>query len=58
MPDAYKTHRWVGARMGGSPANESSYEWIIFCADCGCEDLGDPAEFPQLQYPVCDREDE
>lgn len=56
--DTYSTHRWVGGRMGGSPANEASYEQVCYCADCGCENLGDPAEFPELQYPPCDREDE
>lgn len=46
----YASHRWTSRRqyIPGEPD-----EWVTYCADCGVEDLGDPAEFPELAYPHC-----
>jgi len=48
---AYDSHRWTGKRqcIPGEPD-----EWFRYCDACGCEDLGDPREFPDLNYPRCD----
>jgi len=49
----FHSHRWRSQRAGGS-----SYEMVTYCADCGCEYCGDPAEFPGLEYPHCDSREE
>ena len=49
--DNYATHHWIGARQDTDYG--TGFEYISFCANCGCEDLGDPAEFPELAYPNC-----
>lgn len=28
-------HEWHGQQVGGSPVEESSYEWVEFCKKCG-----------------------
>jgi hypothetical protein len=45
----YASHRWK-SELQSTP---SVYEWVCYCDDCGCENLGDPAEFPNLEYPNC-----
>jgi len=48
---AYNSHTWVGHRsyIPGEPDNYDEY-----CSECGCTNLGDPVEFPDLEYPFCD----
>lgn len=46
----YKSHKWK-SQLQSTP---SVYEWVCFCDVCGCENLGDPNEFPDLEYPECD----
>jgi hypothetical protein len=49
----YDTHRWNSRQRGGSPDDANSAEMICACEECGCENMGDPAEFPDLDYPIC-----
>lgn len=53
-PDNYATHKFVTYRnhVPGYPS-----DIYVYCERCGCEDRGDPAEFPELSYPACDRVD-
>jgi len=53
----YRSHRFVTRLAGGDPAEAGSYERVRVCEACGCEDAGDPAEFPELFYPDCGDED-
>jgi len=41
----YYTHKWTRMPAFGDP--------MIICEVCGIEGYGDPAEFPELGYPVC-----
>ncbi len=50
--DPLKTHKWVGQRVGGDPANAGSYEWVRYCSVCGIEDT---CEDP---LPPCQTEEE
>lgn len=50
----YAQHRWVGQRAGSAPDMAESYEYVSYCGVCGCENHGDPAEFPWLDYPPCE----
>lgn len=51
---AYLSHRWVGRQMGGSPVDISSVEWVVYCDDCGIENMGDPREMgDNPHYPHC-----
>lgn len=34
-------HKWKGQQLGGNPANESSYEWVCYCDECGAERTDD-----------------
>jgi hypothetical protein len=43
----YKSHSFVGKR------DYLTNEMMAYCQDCGCEDMGDPAELPELKYPRC-----
>lgn len=52
--NAYATHHWTGRQAGGSPFDAGSCEWVCHCKDCGCENIGDPDEFPWLKYPACE----
>lgn len=52
MPEPYESHRWV-TKDGAGPSDAPDF--VTYCADCGIEDLGDPAEF-NLIYPVCGEE--
>lgn len=45
----YLSHRWETHRV--STPNGEDIE--CYCADCGCENRGDPNEFPELEYPHC-----
>lgn len=47
----YTSHKWKGYRTD-VPGQPTEYDRA--CEDCGCADLGDPGEFPDLQYPHCD----
>lgn len=47
----YASHTWVASRCGG-PSDPP--EWITYCAVCGIEDLGNPIEFTDIEYPVCE----
>lgn len=51
----FRSHQWKTSGPQGSPADPG--DRVVFCDDCGCENQGDPAEFPQLEYPACDRVD-
>lgn len=44
-------HKWKTQRGGGPPDVADSYEHITYCENCGGEYPGDPAEFPDKQYP-------
>jgi hypothetical protein len=33
-----RSHKWVGQRRGGDPADAGSYEWVRYCEICGMED--------------------
>lgn len=48
--DAFDTHSWVTKDAGG-PSDPPDY--VTYCRVCGIEHLGDPAEFPELEYPPC-----
>lgn len=52
--NAYLSHTWIHSLLGGNPAESTSYEHVVSCSKCGCENEGDPAEFPNLRYPHCD----
>ncbi len=47
----FKSHKWnthmqrVDYGSGAEP--------VVYCEVCGCEDQGDPSEFPKLVYPFC-----
>ncbi len=47
--DAFHSHKWLTITSSTSDGIERT----TFCADCGCEYMGDPAEFPELIYPAC-----
>ena len=59
---APRKHRWGGCKLGGSPVEESSQEWVRYCDDCGMEDTcedplppcpgPDPAPAPQSTEDV------
>lgn len=42
--DNYNSHNWVGAESADPK------DCIIYCRDCGTENLGDPAD---IDYPNC-----
>jgi len=46
-----RSHKWVGRRQGGDPADAGSYEWVRYCSVCGMEDT---CEDP---LPPCPGED-
>jgi len=48
----YRSHKWKSVLQ----STPSVYEWVCYCEDCGCENMGDPAEFPELEYPNCGSE--
>lgn len=49
--ECYESHQWVGKRqyIPGEPD-----EWFKYCSVCGHEYLGDPAEFPEITYEMCE----
>lgn len=49
----YDSHNWTGQQMGGSPVEATSAEWVCYCSECGCENRGEPAELPEIDYPNC-----
>ena len=53
-----RKHRWGGCKLGGSPAEESSQEWVRYCEDCGmedtCEDPLPPCPGPEQPAPKRD----
>ena len=52
---APRKHRWGGCKLGGSPVEESSQEWVRYCEDCGmedtCEDPLPPCPGPEQPAP-------
>jgi hypothetical protein len=48
----YASHHFATARLGGDPG--APPEFVRYCSECGCLDRGDPAEFPELEYPACE----
>jgi len=44
-------HKWKSQRAGGPPDVADSYETVTYCENCGGEYPGDPAEFPEHQFP-------
>jgi hypothetical protein len=55
MSANYESHKFQ-TRMTVGTADAPSERYRV-CDECGCEDQGDPAEFPALDYPPCERED-
>lgn len=51
----YDSHKWDSTYQSYGASEPG--EWVTWCPDCGCEDYGDPDEFPELEYPPCERED-
>lgn len=52
--DSYSSHRWKRERQMTDYG--AGYEYIVVCDDCGCENRGDPFEFPELEYLYCPTE--
>ena len=52
--DPYYSHRWK-TMFQPIEGIASPVEAVCYCMDCGCENMGDPAEFPELKYPQCER---
>ena len=50
---AYDSHSWKTERQMADYG--AGVEYIVVCDECGCEYHGDPAEFPELEYPMCDQ---
>ncbi len=51
---AYESHVWVGRVQPGTVHGPE--EHFRICDRCGCQDLGDPAEFDWLEYHECEPE--
>lgn len=51
--EAYRSHKWTSKRRGGRPDDLDANEVVIYCVECGIENVGDPAEIPDLRYPMC-----
>lgn len=49
---AYASHTWIGRIQPGTVHGPE--EHFRVCSVCGCEDIGDPAEFDWMQYPDCE----
>ena len=50
--ERYASHRWKSERQMTDYG--TGYEYFSVCDECGCENRGDPAEFPELDYPACE----
>lgn len=45
----YLTHSWKSEKANPHESDEQ----VVFCAECGIENQGDPNEFDWLEYPSC-----
>jgi hypothetical protein len=48
---AYYSHTWKSEKQMTDYG--SGTEYVTVCKECGYEDRGSPAEFPELKYPFC-----
>ena len=55
--DNYRTHKWTFHPSNSAFGNDPT-DPVTVCSECGCEDRGDPAEFPELEYPNCEEAEE
>lgn len=46
----YSSHKWESTLVSTSDCRE--YE--CYCSECGIENVGDPQEFDNVNYPHCE----
>jgi hypothetical protein len=46
----YSSHKWKTDRYSSA---EIGIEYVTTCYECGIENMGDPSEFPEMEYPNC-----
>lgn len=52
--ERYASHKWKSERQMTDYGTGTEY--VTACEECGMESQGDPAEFPDFQYPICQKE--